>query len=81
MPPLPLPSLQPPHFLLLQGEVFISDTDTESIAKLIGFIYKTKMANKEACSFRQLVEETVSQLEGAYALIFKSVHFPGEVGL
>ena len=30
-------------------------------------------------SFRALVEETISQLEGAFALIFKSVHFPNEV--
>ena len=30
-------------------------------------------------NFRELVEETVSQLEGAFALIFKSRHYPGEV--
>ena len=30
-------------------------------------------------SFRGVVEETCAQLEGAFALVFKSVLYPGEV--
>lgn len=35
--------------------------------------------NKGELSFRELVEKTVQQLEGAFALAFKSIHFPGEI--
>ena len=33
---------------------------------------------KEQLSFRELVEQTCQQLEGAFALVFKSVFYPGE---
>jgi len=54
-----------------------SETDTEVIAKLIRHVYtSTKSKN---LSFRELVELTVQQLEGAFALAVISRHFPGEV--
>lgn len=66
-------------FLEAKGYPFVSETDTESIAKLIKYIFDTKTAAGEIFDFRILVEETVLQLEGAFALVFKSVHFPNEL--
>ncbi|KAI1725062.1 SIS domain-containing protein [Ditylenchus destructor] len=54
---------------------FESETDTEVIAKLIQHI----RGRYPKFSFRQLVEMTVQQLEGAFALAFKSKHFPGQL--
>ncbi|XP_013402665.1 glutamine--fructose-6-phosphate aminotransferase [isomerizing] 2 isoform X7 [Lingula anatina] len=61
-------------FLEKKGHVFESETDTETIAKLIKHIYDTK----NEVNFRQLVEAVIQQLEGAFSLVFKSKHFPGE---
>ncbi|PSN50567.1 hypothetical protein C0J52_14767 [Blattella germanica] len=61
-------------FLLKKGYHFESETDTEVIAKLVHHIY---MQNPNI-SFRELIEQVIQQLEGAFALCFKSKHFPGE---
>ncbi|XP_021925609.1 glutamine--fructose-6-phosphate aminotransferase [isomerizing] 2-like isoform X2 [Zootermopsis nevadensis] len=61
-------------FLLKKGYQFESETDTEVIAKLVYHIY----LQNPNCSFRELVEQVIQQLEGAFALCFKSKHFPGE---
>uniref|UniRef100_A0A0K8TTS9 glutamine--fructose-6-phosphate transaminase (isomerizing) n=1 Tax=Tabanus bromius TaxID=304241 RepID=A0A0K8TTS9_TABBR len=61
-------------FLEKRGHVFESDTDTEIIAKLIHHLYN----QHPKYSFRELVEQAIQQLEGAFALAFKSIHFPGE---
>ncbi|XP_050511347.1 glutamine--fructose-6-phosphate aminotransferase [isomerizing] 2 isoform X5 [Diabrotica virgifera virgifera] len=61
-------------FLEKKGHKFESDTDTEIIAKLIYHFYKLH----PTYSFRELVENVVQQLEGAFALCFKSKFFPGE---
>ncbi|ETN83834.1 class II glutamine amidotransferase [Necator americanus] len=52
-----------------------SETDTEVIAKLIQHIHD----RYPDFSFRQLVEVVVQQLEGAFALAFKSPKFPGQL--
>jgi glucosamine--fructose-6-phosphate aminotransferase (isomerizing) len=61
-------------FLQKKGYEFESDTDTEIIAKLVHHLYH----QNQKCSFRELVEQVIQQLEGAFALCFKSKHFPGE---
>ncbi|CAL8090959.1 unnamed protein product [Orchesella dallaii] len=61
-------------FLMQKGHSFESDTDTEVIAKLLGHIYD----NDKNCSFRELVDQAILQLEGAFAVCIKSRHFPGE---
>uniref|UniRef100_A0A0N5BA57 glutamine--fructose-6-phosphate transaminase (isomerizing) n=1 Tax=Strongyloides papillosus TaxID=174720 RepID=A0A0N5BA57_STREA len=63
------------EYLLRKGFKFESETDTEVIAKLI-----QHLSNKyPSFSFRQLVETTIQQLEGAFALAFKSTRFPGQL--
>ncbi|XP_072138643.1 glutamine--fructose-6-phosphate aminotransferase [isomerizing] 1-like isoform X2 [Mobula birostris] len=64
------------RFLESKGYKFESETDTESIAKLIKYVYDN--SENENISFATLVERVIQQLEGAFALVFKSVHFPGQ---
>merc|ERR1711910_156002 len=61
-------------FLESKGYVFESETDTECIAKLVKHI----RSQNPSYTFRQLVEQTISQLEGAFACVFKSIFYPGE---
>jgi len=61
-------------YLVSKGFTFESETDTECIAKLIQYIRSKNVQ----FTFRQLVEHTISQLEGAFACVFKSTVFPGE---
>ena len=58
--------------------MFESETDTEVIAKLVRHIYQN-CDDPEHLTFRELVEHTCQQLEGAFALVFKSVVYPGQV--
>ena len=56
---------------------FESETDTEVIPKLMKYLWDSGKCTN--LSFASLVELTVSYLEGAFALVFKSFNFPGEV--
>lgn len=58
-----------------KGYEFESETDTESIAKLVKYMYDNRESD---ISFATLVEQVTQHLEGAFALVFKSVHYPGE---
>lgn len=78
-----------------KGYEFVSETDTEVIAKLTKYIFEREMKNGGQSSpkktgnkkakvekkppFSKLVLEVVNLLEGAYALIFKSSHYPNEM--
>ncbi|XP_041675245.1 glutamine--fructose-6-phosphate aminotransferase [isomerizing] 2 isoform X7 [Drosophila eugracilis] len=61
-------------FLTKRGYEFESDTDTEVFAKLVHHLWKTHPTH----SFRELVEQAILQVEGAFAIAVKSKHFPGE---
>jgi glucosamine--fructose-6-phosphate aminotransferase (isomerizing) len=63
------------QFLEKKGYQFESETDTEVIAKLIKHLHDT-LPN---LSFREIVEQAIQQLEGAFALVFKSSKFPDQV--
>ncbi|XP_064421595.1 glutamine--fructose-6-phosphate aminotransferase [isomerizing] 1 [Latimeria chalumnae] len=63
------------QFLESKGYEFESETDTECIAKLVKYMYDNRESD---ISFDTLVERVIQQLEGAFALVFKSVHFPGQ---
>ncbi|XP_030370746.1 glutamine--fructose-6-phosphate aminotransferase [isomerizing] 2 [Scaptodrosophila lebanonensis] len=57
-----------------RGYVFESETDTEVIAKLVHHLWQ----QHPGYTFGELVEQAIQQLEGAFAIAFKSKHFPGE---
>uniref|UniRef100_A0A8C3GG24 glutamine--fructose-6-phosphate transaminase (isomerizing) n=1 Tax=Cairina moschata TaxID=8855 RepID=A0A8C3GG24_CAIMO len=59
-----------------KGYDFESETDTECIAKLVKYMYDNR--DSDDVSFTTLVERVIQQLEGAFALVFKSVHYPGQ---
>jgi len=61
-------------FLEKRAYSFESDTDTEVIAKLVHHLWK----QHPTYSFRELVEQVIQQLEGAFAIALKSKYFPGE---
>ncbi|XP_046900899.1 glutamine--fructose-6-phosphate aminotransferase [isomerizing] 2-like isoform X1 [Hypomesus transpacificus] len=63
-------------YLNSKGYEFESETDTEVIPKLIKYIYDNR--EKDEVSFTTLVERVIQQLEGAFALVFKSRFYPGE---
>jgi glucosamine--fructose-6-phosphate aminotransferase (isomerizing) len=58
-----------------KGFRFETETDTECIAKLAKFIYD----QHPNVGFTDLAKAVISELEGAYGLLIKSVHFPHEV--
>uniref|UniRef100_A0A674PNA3 glutamine--fructose-6-phosphate transaminase (isomerizing) n=1 Tax=Takifugu rubripes TaxID=31033 RepID=A0A674PNA3_TAKRU len=61
---------------ITKGYEFESETDTEVIPKLIKYVYDNREG--ESVTFSTLVEQVIQQLEGAFALVFKSRHFPEE---
>ncbi|XP_034454339.1 glutamine--fructose-6-phosphate aminotransferase [isomerizing] 2 isoform X1 [Hippoglossus hippoglossus] len=64
------------EYLIAKGYEFESETDTEVIPKLIKYVYDNR--ENDNVSFSTLVERVIPQLEGAFALVFKSRHFPGD---
>lgn len=66
-------------FLMKRNFIFESETDTETIVKLMKHLYDTHKNDVKGVTFCELVEKTIQQLEGAFALAFKSSHYPGEV--
>jgi glucosamine--fructose-6-phosphate aminotransferase (isomerizing) len=64
-------------FLSLKGHIFETETDTEVVAKLIKHLYDNH--KDQNIRFRELVELTVSQIEGAFAIAVISKHYPGDI--
>lgn len=66
--------------LVRHGFIFVSETDTEVIPKLAKYVFdKAREEGDQTVTFCQVVLEVMRQLEGAYALIFKSRHYPNEL--
>jgi glutamine---fructose-6-phosphate transaminase (isomerizing) len=65
--------------LVLQkrGYTFESETDTEVAAILTKYIYDSQ-ANKRI-SFTELIKGVLKELEGSFAFVFKSSHYPNEI--
>ncbi|RKO97441.1 hypothetical protein CXG81DRAFT_26991 [Caulochytrium protostelioides] len=61
-----------------KGYVFESETDTECIAKLTKYLFDSQKGGKPL-TFSALVKAVIKELEGAFAIIVKSVHFPNEI--
>ncbi|SAM04280.1 hypothetical protein [Absidia glauca] len=64
--------------LTKKGYVFESDTDTECVAKLTKYIYEDQKDSPNF-TFTTLVKAVAKELEGSFAFIFKSTHFPNEI--
>lgn len=65
--------------LVLQkrGYKFESETDTEAAAILAKYIYDSQPDKRP--SFTELVKTVLKELEGSFAFVFKSSHYPNEV--
>lgn len=63
-------------YLQGKGYTFKSDTDTEVIANLAHYVYHN---HEGPLTFSQLLMEVTDLAEGAFALVFTSSKFPGEV--
>ena len=59
------------------GYVFESDTDTEAVAILTKYVYDNQ-PDKRA-NFTDLVKTVLKELEGSFAFVFKSRHYPNEI--
>lgn len=67
--------------LVLQkrGYKFESETDTEAVAILTKYIYDSQTDKR--ITFPDLVKTVLKELEGSFAFVFKSAHYPNEVVL
>lgn len=67
--------------LIRHGFTFESETDTEVIPKLAKFVFDkaNEGEGSHTVTFSEVVLEVMRHLEGAYALIFKSLHYPNEL--
>lgn len=65
--------------LVLQkkGFKFESETDTEAVAVLLKYVWDSQP--QQRLDFTGLVKTVLKELEGSFAFVFKSVHFPNEV--
>ena len=62
-----------------RGFTFDTDTDTEAIAKLLKFLYDEVKRNNGSITFPELLKQVMDHLEGAYAIVVKSRHYPNEI--
>ncbi|GHJ87211.1 hypothetical protein NliqN6_3613 [Naganishia liquefaciens] len=60
-----------------RGYVFQTDTDTEAVAMLCKYVYDSQ-PNKRL-NFTDLTKAVIKELEGSFAFVFKSRHFPDEI--
>ncbi|THU93565.1 L-glutamine D-fructose 6-phosphate amidotransferase [Dendrothele bispora CBS 962.96] len=61
-----------------RGYEFESETDTEAVAKLLKYVYDST-ADKSDLTFTELARTVLKELQGSFAFVFKSKHFPNEV--
>ncbi|KAI6250106.1 Glutamine--fructose-6-phosphate aminotransferase [Erysiphe necator] len=61
--------------LISKGHKFETETDTECIAKLAKYIYD----QHPTITFTDLAKAVIKELQGAFGLLLKSVHYPHEV--
>ncbi|KAM0746098.1 N-terminal nucleophile aminohydrolase, partial [Meredithblackwellia eburnea MCA 4105] len=60
-----------------RGYAFKSDTDTEVAAVLAKYLYDSQKGKQ--ITFTALIKSVIMELEGAFAFVFKSIHYPDEV--
>lgn len=62
-----------------KGYIFETQTDTECVSKLCLYIFNEQKAAGKSITFTNLIKAVVKELEGAYAFVFKSTHFPNQI--
>ena len=62
-----------------KGYPFESETDTECVAKLALYLFEQQKAAGRTPTFHALVKMVIKELEGAFALVFKSIHYSNEL--
>lgn len=67
------------RMLVKKGYIFTSETDTEVIAKLALYLYDEDKKKGGKITFAQLIHEVLHHIDGAYAIIIISAHFPNEL--
>jgi glucosamine--fructose-6-phosphate aminotransferase (isomerizing) len=60
-----------------RGYKFETQTDTEAVAILTKYVWDSQPDKR--ITFTELVKTVLKELEGSFAFVFKSTHFPGEV--
>lgn len=60
-----------------RGYKFESETDTEAVAILAKYIYDSQPEKR--MNFPELIKTVLKELEGSFAFIFKSSHYPNEI--
>jgi glucosamine--fructose-6-phosphate aminotransferase (isomerizing) len=60
-----------------RGYVFETDTDTEAVAILTKYIYDNQPDKR--ITFTELIKTVLKELQGSFAFVFKSIHYPDEV--
>jgi glucosamine--fructose-6-phosphate aminotransferase (isomerizing) len=60
-----------------RGYKFETDTDTEAVAILTKYVWDSQPDKR--LTFTALVKTVLKELEGSFAFVFKSVHFPNEL--
>jgi glutamine---fructose-6-phosphate transaminase (isomerizing) len=65
--------------LVLQkrGYKFETETDTEAVAILLKYVYDSQPDKR--ITFTDLIKAMLKELEGSFAFVFKSTHFPNEI--
>ena len=61
-----------------RGYKFETETDTEAVAVLAKYIFDSYGGNKRL-TFTDLIKAVLKELEGSFAFVFKSAHYPNEV--
>ena len=60
-----------------RGYKFESDTDTEAVAILTKYVWDSQPDKR--LTFTALIKTVLKELEGSFAFVFKSTHFPNEI--
>lgn len=60
-----------------RGYTFESETDTEAVAVLCKYIWDSQPTKR--LTFNTLIKAVIKELEGSFAFVFKSIHFPSEI--
>lgn len=61
--------------LKAQGRPFVSETDTECVAQLVEMLWE-QSEDKSVAGFRSVMQQAISQLQGAFALAIVNRQFP-----